>query len=333
MGTFETLFHAGPTDAGGSFGGAGSAPVGFERNGVAVAGLLEGFELGGPIDKTFVDRRPDDLAGVILDGVFDVAVMDAVFGESVPAAGEGVEFAAHDGVAWIPVESEVAGGDAGEGLGGLAAGGGVAGELIFENQHDSLLAGSFGGLLQLVVNGAAEGLGVVEAPEVEAADFVSAEGFGEVDGVLEDGVLLLEIGVGSELIALFGVLGEWGAGPVDLEERAGNVGDAQVVSGKGFAGGGYLVFAEGLEVFATYPAELCPPETKVVGDDGAGVVEVFRDFIGDNGDVEGAFRGEGGEGTGGTRGGGEAGSSKEISSREGGHRPSWIFSVVAAEIV
>src|ERR1017187_10907864 len=44
----ERLLHAGPTDAAGGLGRAGTAPVGFQRNGVTVA---DGFE------RTELDRK------------------------------------------------------------------------------------------------------------------------------------------------------------------------------------------------------------------------------------------------------------------------------------
>jgi hypothetical protein len=82
--------------------------VRFEIDRIGVADLRERAELRGPIDVALVDGRPLRLSSAVFDGVLDVAVVDAVFGQSVPAAGIGIEFAAHDGIAWVPVERKIA---------------------------------------------------------------------------------------------------------------------------------------------------------------------------------------------------------------------------------
>src|SRR5580698_3295554 len=104
----EIGLHAGPTDARGFFGSAAALPVRFEIDRIGVANLRECAKLGGPIDVALVDGRPLRLTSAVLDGVLDVAVVDAVFGQSVPAAGIGVEFAAHDGIARVPVKRKIA---------------------------------------------------------------------------------------------------------------------------------------------------------------------------------------------------------------------------------
>src|ERR1700730_12217363 len=124
----EIGLHAGPTDARGFFGSAAALPVRFEIDRIGVANLRECAKLGGPIDVALVDGRPLRLTSAVLGGVLDVAVVDAVFGQSVPAAGIGVEFAAHDGIARVPVKRKIARGDAGEGGGGFSSRRGVAGE-------------------------------------------------------------------------------------------------------------------------------------------------------------------------------------------------------------
>ncbi len=50
------------------------------------------------------------------------------------------------------------------------------------------------------------GLHIVEPPEIETADAVGLEGFGEIDAVLEQRVLLLEVEVGVELVAALALL-------------------------------------------------------------------------------------------------------------------------------
>jgi hypothetical protein len=76
----EIGLHAGPTDAGGFFGSAAALPVRFEIDRIGVANLRECAELGGPIDVALVDGRPLRFTSAVLDGVLDVAVVDAVFG-------------------------------------------------------------------------------------------------------------------------------------------------------------------------------------------------------------------------------------------------------------
>src|ERR1019366_9846518 len=89
-GGFERLLHAGPTDAAGGLGCASAAPVGFQRNGVAVADGFECAKLRGPVDEADVDRRPLDFsAGGVAGGVLAVAMEDAIFRQQVPASGEG----------------------------------------------------------------------------------------------------------------------------------------------------------------------------------------------------------------------------------------------------
>ena len=55
--------------------------MGFEADGIAIAGLCEFSELRGPVDDPDAYWRPCDLAICAFDGVFDVTVVDAVFGE------------------------------------------------------------------------------------------------------------------------------------------------------------------------------------------------------------------------------------------------------------
>src|SRR5260370_4168833 len=117
----------------------------FKADSVGEAGLFEGAELSGPIDVTFGDRSPLNFASAILDGVFAVAVMDAVFGKRIPGAGEGIKFAAHDGVAGIPVESKMGRLDGIQRARGFAAGGRVAFKFVFEHKKNALFTCGFSG--------------------------------------------------------------------------------------------------------------------------------------------------------------------------------------------
>ncbi len=157
-------------------------------------------------------------------------------------------------------------GDGGEGAGGFAAGGGVAFELVFEDEEDALPAGGFGGGAEVIVDGLAEGGGVVDAPEVEAADLVGAELSGEGDGAGEDVGLLLEGGFGGAVEVAGGAVGGFGgSGPVGFEEGAGDVGDLQAVLLEQALGFGDFGVGAGLEVFAPEGAELDVMEAEVVG--------------------------------------------------------------------
>ena len=153
--------------------------MGFKTDGVAIADFVECAELGCPVNEAGADGRPFNFAVGAFDCVLYVAMMDAILGQCFPCRGEGIEFAAHDGVGWIPVEGQVRRLDGIKRARCFAAGGSVALELVFEDQQDALFAGGLCGGAELVVNGGAVRSHIVEAPEVEAADFVGAELFGQ----------------------------------------------------------------------------------------------------------------------------------------------------------
>ena len=183
--------------------------------------------------------------------------------------------------------------DAGEGSGGFSSRGGVAGELVFEHEHDVLRGGVFGGLLQLVVDGGAVGLDIVDAPEVETADLIRFELFGEGDRAFEDFILMLEADlVGAVHVFLCAVLGDGRAGPVHLVERAADVGDLKTVLGEDLLRLGDLRVRDDLQVLAPDLAQFDPVKTEVLRDDVAGVIEVLGDLVGDDADLELRVRGE-----------------------------------------
>jgi hypothetical protein len=70
---------------------------------------------------------------------------------------------------------------------------------------------------------------IVEPPEIEESHAVGLKRLGQFNAAFEDFGLLLEGEVGVELIALGTEFGLWRPRPIDLKERAGNVGDAQFV--------------------------------------------------------------------------------------------------------
>ena len=266
--------------------------MGFQADGVAVAGLLEGAELSCPIRVALAYGGPCEaaLGAGFGYGAFDVAVSNAVFGDEVKAGWEGVEFAAGYGVAWVPVELEVRGLDGGEGLGGFAAGCGVAFIFVFEDEQEVVFACARGCFEELGVDGFAIGLRVIETPEVEAANAVGLELLGEFDAAFEDFVLLFEIEAGAEVIVFGTVLRAGRPGEIDFEERAGDVGDAELV----FVENGICVGDVGIveleDVLAPHTAQLDPLQAEVVGDDRAGVIEVVGYLVVDDGDAEGGLQ-------------------------------------------
>ena len=197
--------------------------------------VMQGLKLADPIHDAAADWSP----GVFLIGlanyIFAVAVADAIFREQCVAVGIG-RAAESRGVAGIPVEHEIFVGDGIQHGGGFLAGGGVAGHFVFEQQDQIFLGATLRGLLELGVDGGAVGSGIVEAPEIEAADALGFESLGEGDAALEKFVLCVGIEVCVELIAAFALAGDRRAGPIGFEEWAGDVGDAQFVLRREFCG-------------------------------------------------------------------------------------------------
>ena len=255
----------------------------FEIYGVRITNAFESPELGGPIHITDVDGRPDDFAGGVFDGVLNVAMMDAIFGQDVPASGIGVEFATHDGVTGVPVEREIPGRDAGEGCGGLTACRCVALKLILQHEQHIVPRSKLCGLLQLLIDGVAVRLYVVDSPEVKAAHLVGLELFGQRDRSFQNVLLLLERGlVGTMEVFLGAVFRSRGFGPVDLIEWAADVGDLQIVFGKDRLRLCDVVVGDGLQILSPDRTELDPVQAELLIDHVARMVEVLGDFIGDD---------------------------------------------------
>src|ERR1700730_4531238 len=80
----QGLLHAGPADACAFLGRGRAMPVVFKADRVSKTGLFERAELRPPVDDTLADGRPFDLACRILYCVFDVAMVDSVFGQRFP---------------------------------------------------------------------------------------------------------------------------------------------------------------------------------------------------------------------------------------------------------
>jgi len=138
---FLEAFHA---CAGGGFrnahGAAGlrlaTMPVSLEAHCKVIAIALECLELAYPVDDATADRRPLKFAVCLADGVFAVAMTDAVLWKVVVVVGIGSVAGKCGGVSGIPVEHEVGFADSLEDFNRLGTATGIAGHFVFENQHD-----------------------------------------------------------------------------------------------------------------------------------------------------------------------------------------------------
>src|ERR1700723_2096799 len=214
----ETLPHAGPADACRGFRRARSSPVRLEADSIVIAGCLESPILRSPIDVALVDRRPYNLSRSVLDRVLAVAMMNAILGQSVPAARERVHLTTHHSIARVPVESEVGRLNRSENFSGLTPGRSIAGKLVLDNKKEPLFADDLRSRTKLLVDGGPVRSDVIKPPEVEAANLVRVELFRERDATLDHFVLMfVRILVRAMHICLGSILRLRGVGPVHLE--------------------------------------------------------------------------------------------------------------------
>ena len=164
----------------------------FKTDRVRIVDALESFELRGPIDVPDIHRRPDDFACRVLHRVLHMAVMDAIFGQRIPAARVGIQLATHHRIAGIPVERKILRWNACESCTGLTTGSRVAGILVLKDQEYVLFRAEFRSLLQLFVDGCTVWFHVVDTPEIKAANLVGFELLGEGDRPLQNVLLLFE---------------------------------------------------------------------------------------------------------------------------------------------
>src|ERR1700733_1264927 len=218
-------------------------------------------------------------------------MMDTILGQAFPATGKGVHLATHNSISRVPIERKVWRLNGSQNFGGFTASRGVAGELIFDDEEKPLLTYDLCCNAKFFVDGRAVGSYVIEPPEVETANLVRLELLRQRDAAFDHFILLLVGDLGGAMHVPFGsVLGFRGAGPVDFEQGACDVGDLQTVFGQYLLRFCYFGIRRGLEVLAPHLAELDALQPKVVRDDRACVVKVLRDFIGDNGNFEGRLR-------------------------------------------
>src|SRR6187402_2447055 len=88
-------------------------------------------------------------------------------------------------------------------------------------------------------------------------------------------------------------LGAWGSGKIHLEKRTGDVGDAKLVFEQDLLRFGDLCGVKLSYVLPPHTAKLNPGETEIIRRNGAGVIEVGRDFVVDHGETEGTGGGHG----------------------------------------
>src|SRR6185312_10057630 len=97
-----------------------------------------------------------------------VAMEDTMLRQLVPSGREGIEFAAHDGIAGVPVQAKMRRGHRGQNSCRFRRRGGIACELILNDKEHSMLAAGRGSLFQLVVDSGAIRLHILYPPEIEA---------------------------------------------------------------------------------------------------------------------------------------------------------------------
>ena len=146
------------------------------------------------------------------------------------------------------------------------------------------------GLLQLVIHRFAIGGLIIEAPEVKAADAVGGELFGQFDGAIENFTLLVVGKVRVKLIVFRAELRFRRAGEVHFEERAGDIGDAQACSFSRMRCASAISLASRAAIFLFHMLRSSIHSMpNFCGGDFAGVAEVLRDLVVDDGNLERRF--------------------------------------------
>ncbi len=218
-------------------------------------------------------------------------MVNTVFRQTIPASRKGIHLPTHHSISRVPVECEVGRLNGSEDPGRFPASGRIAGELIFNDKKKSLLADNLGGSPKLLIDGCAIWSHIIEPPEIEAADFVRLELLGQRDAAFDDFVLVFVGNFVGAMHILFGaILRLRGSRPVNLEQRTRNVGNLQFVLGQDLLRLSNFGIRRSLEVFAPHLAEFDPLQAEVIRDHRACVIEILRDFIGDNGDLERRLR-------------------------------------------
>src|ERR1700730_4033576 len=162
----------------------------------------------------------------------------------------------------------------------------VACQLIFQDQDHTLLACFVGRVHQLLIDGRTIGRLILEAPEIKEADAVGTECPRQFDTPLEHFILLLKSKVSVELITLGAVFGFGRARPIHLEQRTGDVGDAQIVLFQNTPCFLDFFCVQIQQVFVPHAPQFDPIHAKFSGGHLASVAEVLRHLVADNSNSE-----------------------------------------------
>src|SRR5580704_1752831 len=159
---------------------------------------FESLELSGPIDHSATHRRPVIFLA-LLDGVFAVAMPDALFGQKIVTVGIR-NLAAGGRIPRIPIQHEIRSLYSIQDLGSFGPSRCIARHLVFENKNNALLVSLAGSISQLVVDGCPIGRPILESPEVEAPHAISPEGLRHFQRAFQNVVLLMQRKVRSETL-------------------------------------------------------------------------------------------------------------------------------------
>src|SRR5271165_148449 len=138
------------------------------------------------------------------------------------------------------------------------------------------------GILQLGIDRAAIGCLIVDTPEIESTHAVGLERLGHFHTLVEHFVLLRKAELRVELVTLGAVFGRRRTRPVDLEERAGDVGDAELILLQDPLGLADLRGGQTHEIFVPQDAHFHPLHSEFAGCDEAGVIKILRNLVRDH---------------------------------------------------
>ena len=157
--------------------------------------------------------------------------------------------------------------------------------IVFEEQSNSFLPRLGGCVQQLLIDRGTVGSGIIQPPEIKAAQAFCAKGFGHFNSAFQDFVLLGEREIRFEIVR-FAVLRARSSGPVRLKQRTRDVGDAQLVF---FENALRFLNLRGIQVhdvLVPHTTQLDPLHTKLAGGHFAGTAEILGNLVVDYADPE-----------------------------------------------
>src|ERR1700693_2996669 len=288
-GFLQKLFHSCPTSARRFLRRAPAVPVGFQTDPETITVTLERLELSHPVDDPGSHRRPVVILVAFFHSVFAMTVADPALRQKIVAIRKRF-FAASCSVSRIPVQHEKGRLDRIQNLGGLSSSGGIQAGIILQQQGDAFLTRFVGRLQELLIDRSAIWLLVIQSPEIEAAHAIGLEGLGQLDGMLQHFVLLIESEVGME-VAVLAELRLGSTLPVDFKEWTGDIGHSQSVLLKNTTRVRNLVCVQIENVLVPHAAKLDPLHPEFPRGNFAGTAKVLRDLVVDNGDAERGVQG------------------------------------------